>query len=155
MNSGLNVVMEPRWRFAVILAMAVFDSASLWKRAVELRRVLSGITDRRAAEALEEHIARLEEEASQRDRRQVGSIGQAVGIAYQQRSIAQRQQRGNECSGHQVICRTGRGRGRGLNAGRRAGGRAVDCSGLENRRTCKRSGGSNPSLPAILISRND
>lgn len=30
----------------------------------------------------------------------------------------------------------------------RAGGRAVDCSGLENRRTCKRSGGSNPSLPA-------
>lgn len=54
--------------FAVTLAMAIFDAASLWKRAVELRRVLSGITDRRAAEALEEHIARLEEEASRRDR---------------------------------------------------------------------------------------
>lgn len=33
-----------------------------------------------------------------------------------------------------------------------AGGRAVDCSGLENRRTRKRSGGSNPSLPATKLS---
>src|SRR5262245_2864231 len=33
----------------------------------------------------------------------------------------------------------------------RAGGRAVDCTGLENRQTCKRLGGSNPSLPAYFL----
>ena len=32
---------------------------------------------------------------------------------------------------------------------RRVGGRVVECSGLENQRARKRSGGSNPSPPAI------
>ena len=31
----------------------------------------------------------------------------------------------------------------------RVGGRVVECSGLENQRARKRSGGSNPSPPAI------
>src|SRR5690606_38968811 len=43
---------------------------------------------------------------------------------------------------------TGQFPGTRLNGSPRVDGRAVDCSGLENRRRCKPSGGSNPSLPA-------
>ncbi len=34
----------------------------------------------------------------------------------------------------------------------RVGGRVVECSGLENQRARKRSGGSNPSPPATILS---
>src|SRR5690606_24757443 len=45
---------------------------------------------------------------------------------------------------------TGQFPGTRLNGSPRVDGRAVDCSGLENRRRCKPSGGSTPSLPATI-----